>query len=84
MRGGRRRWSGCEGEGAGFRFRVSDWGAVVTKGVTGLEIAHQIEQRFPGAVVEAVEEFAVIAPEKLVEVVEWLRDDAEQMYKFLS
>ncbi len=56
----------------------------MTKWVTGLEIAHIIEQKFPGAVTEAVPEFAVIAPAKLVDVVTWLRDDEEHWYKFLS
>lgn len=56
----------------------------MTKWVTGLEIAHVIEQKFPGAVTEAVPEFTVIAPARLVEVITWLRDDQEHRYKFLS
>lgn len=56
----------------------------MTVHVTGLEIAGRIEQRFPGAVVEAVPEFAVIVPERLIEVTMWLRDDDEHHYKFLS
>jgi NADH-quinone oxidoreductase subunit C len=56
----------------------------VTVVVSGLDIAHRIEQRFPGAVAEAVPEFAVIAPERLVEVMTWLRDDPDMWFKFLS
>lgn len=56
----------------------------MTKWVQGLEIAHQIAQRFPGAVAEAVPEYAVIKPEHLVDVMTWLRDDEEHWYKFLS
>ena len=56
----------------------------MTQTLTGLEIAHQIEQRFPGAVTEAAPEFAMIAPERLVEVATWLRDDDDLSFKFLS
>jgi NADH-quinone oxidoreductase subunit C len=56
----------------------------MTTGVLGTEIAHRIEQRFPGAVVEAVPEFAVVAADRLVDVMTWLRDDPEMSFKFLS
>jgi NADH-quinone oxidoreductase subunit C len=56
----------------------------VTETVTGLEIAHSIEQRFPGAVVEAAPEYAVVAPERLIDVLTWLRDDESMLYAFLS
>jgi NADH-quinone oxidoreductase subunit C len=55
-----------------------------TKELTGLEIAHLIEQHFPGAVEEAQPEFAMIAADRLIEVMTWLRDDSEQQFKFLS
>ena len=55
-----------------------------TKELTGLEIAHLIERRFPDAVEEAQPEFAMIAPDRLVEVMTWLRDDEDQQFKFLS
>jgi len=55
-----------------------------TKELTGLEIAHMIEQRFPGAVEEAQPEFAMIASDRLIDVMTWLRDDSEQQFKFLS
>src|SRR5260370_12896868 len=58
--------------------------AMPTKELTGLEIAHLIEQGFPGAVEEAQPEFAMIAADRLVEVMTWLRDDGEQQFKFLS
>jgi NADH-quinone oxidoreductase subunit C len=56
----------------------------MTKNVTGLEIAHVIEQKFPGAVVDATPEAAVVQPERLVEVCTYLRDDPDQAFKFLS
>ena len=56
----------------------------MTTNVTGLEIAHAIEQQFPDAVAEAQPEFAVVKPERLVDVLTWLRDDADHAYKFLS
>jgi NADH-quinone oxidoreductase subunit C len=52
--------------------------------MTGLDIAGRIEQRFPGAVVEAQPEFAVVAADRLVEVLTWLRDDDATYFKFLS
>ncbi|HUF53718.1 MAG TPA: NADH-quinone oxidoreductase subunit C [Dehalococcoidia bacterium] len=56
----------------------------MTTVVTGLEVAHAIEGKFPGAVVEALPEFAAVKAEKLVEVLSWLRDDDHHWYKFLS
>jgi NADH-quinone oxidoreductase subunit C len=56
----------------------------VTATVSGLEIAHVIEQRFPGAVEDAAPEAATVAPGKLVEVCTFLRDDPELKFEFLS
>lgn len=56
----------------------------MTAQVSGLDIAHAIEQRFPGAVAEAQPEFAVVRPDRLVEVLTWLRDDDEMQFRFLS
>jgi NADH-quinone oxidoreductase subunit C len=56
----------------------------MTKFVTGLEIGGQIDAKFPGSVEDAQPEFAAVKPERLVEVLTWLRDDADQSYKFLS
>jgi NADH-quinone oxidoreductase subunit C len=56
----------------------------MTATVTGLEIAHTIEQKFPGAVIEAVPEFAVVRPEKLADACRYLRDDPELQFAFLS
>ena len=52
--------------------------------LTGLEIAHRIEQKFPGAVQEAVPEAATIDPAKLVDVCAYLRDDPDLQFSFLS
>lgn len=56
----------------------------MTVTLTGLDIAHRIDQRFPGAVEEAQPEYAAVKPEKLIEVLMWLRDDDELQFKFLS
>ena len=56
----------------------------MTTTVTGLDIAHRIEQKFPGAVVEALPEAAYVQAEKLVEVCKYLRDDPELKFQFLS
>ena len=56
----------------------------MTTVLTGLDIAHRIEQKFPGAVLDAVPEAAVIEPAKLVEVMTFLRDDPELRFEFLS
>jgi NADH-quinone oxidoreductase subunit C len=56
----------------------------MTTFVTGLEIAHQLEGRFAGAVEEAQPEFAAIKAASLVEALTWLRDDDDQSYRFLS
>jgi len=56
----------------------------MTAVLSGLEIAHRIEQRFPGAVVEATPEAAVVQAERAVEVCTYLRDDPELAFSFLS
>ena len=59
-------------------------GLSVTKIITGLDIAHRIEQTFPGAVEDAVPEAATVAPAQLVNVCSFLRDDPELKFEFLS
>lgn len=56
----------------------------MTATVTGLEIAHAVDGRFPGAVAEAAPEYAVVAPEHLIAVMTWLRDDDSMQFRFLS
>jgi len=56
----------------------------MTATVNGLDIAHRIDQKFPGAVANAVPEWATIEAERLVEVCTYLRDDPEMEFKFLS
>lgn len=56
----------------------------MTVAVTGLEIAHVIEQKFPGAVADAAPEAAVIASDRLLDVCTYLRDDPELQYKYLN
>jgi NADH-quinone oxidoreductase subunit C len=56
----------------------------VTTVVAGLDIAHRIEQRLPGAVLEATPEAATIAADRAVEVCTFLRDEQELRFEFLS
>lgn len=56
----------------------------MTRTLNGLDIAHTIDQALPGAVAEAVPEFAVIVPERLLDVCRFLRDDPELQFAFLS
>jgi NADH-quinone oxidoreductase subunit C len=56
----------------------------MTKLLAGHDIAHRIEQKYPGAVVEAVPEFAMVKSERLLEVCAYLRDDAELDFKYLN
>ena len=51
--------------------------------LSGLEIAHRIEQEFPGAVAEAISEAAVVKADALVEVCTYLRDDPELDFRYL-
>ena len=56
----------------------------MTATVTGLDIAHRIEQKLPGAVIHAVAEAATIDPAHLLGVCTFLRDEPELEFKFLS
>jgi len=56
----------------------------MTKVLAGHDIAHRIEQKFPGAVVDAVPEFAMVKAQRLVEVCEYLRDDADLDFRYLN
>ncbi len=56
----------------------------MTAAVSGQEIAHRIEQRFPGAVVDAAPEGAEVRAERLVEVCTYLRDDPELAFQYLA
>jgi len=56
----------------------------MTVTVTGLDIAHRIDQKFPGAVAHATPEAAAIHPARLIEVCTHLRDDPDLEFKFLS
>jgi len=57
---------------------------VPTTVLSGLQIAHLIEQKFPGAVKEALPEAAEVLAEKLIEVCTYLRDDPDLDFRFLS
>ncbi len=56
----------------------------MTAVLTGVDTAHRVEQKFPGAVMEATPEAAVIDPTRLIEVCTFLRDDPELQFSFLS
>jgi NADH-quinone oxidoreductase subunit C len=56
----------------------------VTSVLSGLDIAHKIEQEFTGAVVEAAPEAATIDGVRLFEVCAFLRDESQLRFEFLS
>lgn len=56
----------------------------MTKVLAGHDIAHRIEQKYSGAVDDAVPEFAMIKPERLLEVCAYLRDEPELDFKYLA
>ena len=56
----------------------------MTTVVSGLDIAHRIEQQFPDAVVDAAPEAATVQAARLVEVCTFLRDEPELRFEFLS
>ena len=49
----------------------------MTRTIAGLDIAHRIEQKIPGAVEGAIPEAATVKADKLAEVCTFLRDDPE-------
>lgn len=56
----------------------------MTAVLSGLDIAHRIEQLFPEAVAEAAAEAATLQPERLIDVCRYLRDEPELKFEFLS
>ena len=56
----------------------------MTTVLSGLDIAHRIDQKLPGAVAEAAPEAATIRPDKLIDVCTFLRDEPELRFEFLS
>lgn len=56
----------------------------MTTTVSGLELAHIIQQKFPVAVVDATPEAAVVSGQSLVDVCTFLRDDPALQFKFLN
>ena len=56
----------------------------MTAVLSGPDVAHRIEQKLPGAVVEAAPEWVQLKPERLIEACELLRDDPELDFAFLS
>lgn len=56
----------------------------MTVELSGAELAHRIEQKFPDAVADARPEWVEVKTERLVEVCAFLRDDPDLDFKFLS
>lgn len=56
----------------------------MTKVISGEEIAHRIQQKYPDAVVDARPEWAEIESSRLIEVCTFLRDEPELEFGFLS
>ncbi len=59
-------------------------GRRLTAVLTGLDIAHGIEQRFPNAVRDAVPEAATVDAGRVIDVCTHLRDEPELKFEFLS
>jgi len=59
-------------------------GLSVTRVLTGLDIAHRIEQAFPHSVEDATPEAATVTADDLIDVCTYLRDDPELKFEFLS
>ncbi len=55
-----------------------------TQVLSGLDIAHRIESKFPGAVIDAVPEAATIDSQRLIEACTYLRDEPDLRFEFLS
>lgn len=56
----------------------------MTTVVSGLDIAHRIEQQYPDAVVDAAPEAATVQAARLIDVCAFLRDEPELKFEFLS
>lgn len=55
----------------------------MTAVLSGRYVASRINERFPGAVTEFTEEYVIVEAERLVEVCNFLRSDAELDMKYL-
>ena len=51
--------------------------------LTGIQVAEKVGRRFRGAVVEANDQWLAVAPEQLVAVATFLRDDPELDFRYL-
>lgn len=56
----------------------------MTVAITGLELAHRIEQGFPGAVEDAAPEAVTVRRERWLEVAPFLRDGEDLQFKYLN
>ena len=56
----------------------------MTAVLSGPDIAHRIEQEFPGAVLDAAPEAATVEAGRLVQVCAFLRDESQLRFEFLS
>jgi NADH-quinone oxidoreductase subunit C len=55
----------------------------MSRALTGTELAERVGQRFPGAVVEANEQWVTVDAGQLVAVATYLRDDPEMDFRYL-
>jgi len=56
----------------------------MTAALSGFDLGHRIQQKFPDAVVEATPDWAEVRADSLVEVCTFLRDDPELDFRYLS
>ena len=55
----------------------------MSRALTGMEVAERVTRGFPGAVVEATQQWVTVAAEQLVAVATHLRDDPELDFRYL-
>jgi NADH-quinone oxidoreductase subunit C len=56
----------------------------MTRVLSGLDVAHRVQQKLPDAITEATEEWAVVKSDQLVEACTILRDDHDFDFRFLD
>ncbi len=56
----------------------------MTTVLSGFDLAHRLQPKLPGAVVDATPDWAEVKPDRLLEVCTFLRDDPQLDFRFLS
>ena len=56
----------------------------MTVALAGKELAARIEEKFPGSVADTAQDSVVVKAEALLDVMAWLRDDAELKFDYFG